>query len=64
MIQQTNTTSSVTREYYSLRASKAREMAERASSAYIAAIHLELADRYEFIARSVVEKDTIEIFEI
>ena len=64
MTQHNDPTSSITKDYYLLRANKAREMAERASSAYIAAIHLELADRYEFIAQSMTDKDTTEIYEI
>jgi hypothetical protein len=44
------------RDYYVGRAEAARRMAEQAASPNIAAIHLELADRYEAVAHQQVIK--------
>jgi hypothetical protein len=42
-------------DYYEQRAAKSREMAAAAVDANIAAIHLEMAERYELLASSKAE---------
>lgn len=44
------------RDYYASRAANAREMEKRAISPSVAAIHAELARRYDFMASLSLEK--------
>ena len=50
-----------TQGYYELRARKARELAEAAIDPKIAAIHSEMADRYDVLATGIRPRATLRI---
>ena len=45
------------REYYVGRSARERELAEAATNPAIAGIHSELADRYDWLADNLVDRD-------